>query len=134
DPARVWEAIPHVVRAGLGRRRSRALARVLGCRDRGGPEPFAAVEGATAPGFRATRVVPPREIELEGRHRFARYALTFRVVPRPGGATLSAETRAEFPGLRGKLYRALVVGSGGHVIVTRRILGGIARRAERSYK
>jgi hypothetical protein len=77
--------------------------------------------------------VAPREIALAGHHRFARYVLTFRVEPRDGSATLRAVTHAEFPGVRGALYRALVVGSGGHRFVTRRILKSIARRAERAH-
>jgi len=43
-----------------------------------------------------------------------------------------AETRAEFPGLQGSVYRALVIGTRGHVLVTRRILAAVQRRAERS--
>lgn len=130
DPTRVWEALPGGIAATLDHRRGRALAGLLGCRDRRPGKPFAAVEGATIPGFRATRVVAPREIALEGRHRFAHYLLTFRVEPSAGGATLWAETRAAFPGLRGRIYRWLVVGTGGHALVTRRILRRIARRAE----
>jgi hypothetical protein len=40
---------------------------------------------------------------------------------------LRAETHAAFPGLLGRLYRAAVIGSGGHRLVTRRLLRQIAR-------
>jgi hypothetical protein len=133
DSERVWRALPAALSAAFAHTRGSALARLLGCRDRGDGEQFAAVEGATIPGFRAARVDPPRELSLEGRHRFARYALAFRVVPRADGASIHAVTRAEFPGLHGALYRIVVVGSGGHSIVTKRILKSIARRAERAH-
>lgn len=132
DPIRVWEAIPEGIEAVFDRPRSRAIAGLLGCRDRNATRPFAAVAGATVPGFRAVRVRSPHEIALEGSHRFASYALTFAVEPDDGGATLRAVTHASFPGLRGALYRAAVIGSGGHRIFTRRILKSIARRAERT--
>ena len=132
DPIQVWDALPAGIAAAFDHGRGRAIAGLLGCRDRSAGEGFTAREGATIPGFRAVRVVTPREIALAGRHRFARYALTFRVEPREGGTTLRAVTHAEFPGVHGALYRALVVGTGGHRIVTRRILKAIARRAERA--
>jgi len=131
-PAQVWEVLPAGIAAVFDHPRGRALAGLLGCRERRAGKSFTAVEGATIPGFRVVRIVAQREIALEGRHRFARYLLTFRVEPRDGGTTLRAATRAEFPGVHGALYRALVVGSGGHRVVTRRILNSIARRAERA--
>ena len=133
DPLHVWEAIPEGIEAVFDRGRARALAGLLGCRDRRATRPFAAVAGSTVPGFRAVRVSSPRELALEGSHRFASYALTFVVEPDGGGAMLRAVTHAEFPGIRGALYRAAVIGSGGHRIVTRRILKSIARRAERAH-
>ena len=132
DTTRVWDAIPEGIAAVFDRGRGRALASLLGCRDRRAAQPFAAFEGATIPGFRAVRVRAPREIVLEGSHHFASYVLTFLVESQNGGSTLRAVTHAEFPGVRGALYRALVVGSGGHRLVTRRILKSIARRAERA--
>jgi hypothetical protein len=70
---------------------------------------------------------------LEGRHRYSRYSLAFEIEPRGTGSKIRAVTHADFPGLRGAMYRALVVESGGHRIVTRRILRSIARRAERAH-
>jgi hypothetical protein len=34
-----------------------------------------------------------------------------------------------FPGLHGRLYRLLVIGSGGHGVATRHILRSISRKA-----
>ena len=133
DPRRVWSALPGGIAAAFDRGRARALAGLLGCRERRADEPFAPIEGATIPGFRVARSDPPREIALEGRHRFSRYRLTFEIEPRGSGSRIRAVTHADFPGVRGSLYRALVVGSGGHRIVTRRILNSIARRAERAH-
>jgi len=117
------------------------VARALGCEDTAaaGPRPLAV--GAAIPGFHVALAQPPgngdadapAELALAGRHRFSRYALIFRVEPRPGGGSrLRAETRAEFPGLHGAAYRALVIGTRGHVLVTRHLLGAVKRRAERA--
>ena len=44
---------------------------------------------------------------------------------------LRAESRAAFPGARGAVYRMLLMGTGGHVLVTRRMLAAVKRSAER---
>lgn len=73
----------------------------------------------------------PRELELAGSHRFSRYALIFRLHElAPGQVQVRAETRAEFPGPPGAVYRALVIGTRGHVLAVRRLLAAIKRRAE----
>jgi hypothetical protein len=49
----------------------------------------------------------------------------------PGGGTrVTAQTWAAFPGIRGRLYRAMVIGSGGHRVVVRRMLRNIAAQAD----
>jgi hypothetical protein len=96
-----------------------------------GPRPLAA--GSTLPGFHVDAAERPRELALAGEHRFSTYALTFRLDGRNDGRTrLRAETRAAFPGPKGSAYRALVIGTRAHVVVTRRLLGAIKRRAERT--
>lgn len=74
---------------------------------------------------------PPAELVLAGRHRFSDYALIFRIQEGESGTTFRAETRARFPGLAGWLYRAMVIGSRGHVVVVRHILHRVRRRSER---
>ena len=82
------------------------------------------------PGF-AVSAAGDDEIVLEGRHHFSTYALVFRLDPdSPGTTCLRAETRASFPGLTGGVYRALVIGTRGHVLGTRRLLESVRRRAE----
>jgi hypothetical protein len=66
---------------------------------------------------------------LVGAHRFARYELAFEVRAAEGGAQVSARTSAEFPGAMGRVYRALVIGSGGHAIAVRGMLRRIRERA-----
>ena len=44
---------------------------------------------------------------------------------------MPAETRAEFPHLKGAIYKGLVIGTRMHVLATRRILAGVKRNAER---
>jgi hypothetical protein len=76
---------------------------------------------------------PANELALAGRHRFSTYLLTFRLEDgRRGGTTIVAETRAAFPGAKGAVYRALVIGTRMHVVVTRRLLTAAKRRAERA--
>ncbi|HEU4464546.1 MAG TPA: hypothetical protein VFS53_05830 [Gemmatimonadota bacterium] len=123
-PDEVWTALPDALRHAFGRSRASALARILRCEDRG---------GATLAGFHVAATDPPYRIALEGRHRFSRYRLAFEIEPGGGGSRIRAVTHAEFPGVRGAIYRALVVESGGHRIVTRKILKSIARRAERAH-
>ncbi|MFC6287201.1 hypothetical protein ACFP3Q_08880 [Nocardioides sp. GCM10027113] len=86
-----------------------------------------------APGFEVAEEVPNERLTLVGRHRFARYRLDFAVGPGPGVATiLRATTHADFPGLRGRAYRLLVVGSRGHVLAVRHMLREVQRRASLS--
>lgn len=127
-----WEALFPVLERRFGGPLPRRFARALGC---------AQVEvsgdlrhpGGTLPGFVVARSVPSALLALLGAHRFARYALVFRVDRLPGERSrLRAETRAEFPGIRGRLYRTAVIGSRGHVLVVRRLLRAVRRRAERS--
>lgn len=94
------------------------------------------VEGATTfPGFRTATAIPPRELTLLGRHRFSSYTLTFRLdEAEPGGVRLRAETRATFPGPAGGLYRLLVLGTGTHARLTRRLLTTVRLRAERPWR
>lgn len=132
-PEEVWTALPEALNAAFHRSRARWCAAILGCDERGGEGAFDAGSGETLAGFRVARSEPPRRLALEGRHRFSRYRLTFEIEPGGAGSRVRAVTHAEFPGLRGALYRAAVVGSGGHRIVTRRILKSIARRAERAH-
>ena len=72
-------------------------------------------------------------LALAGEHSRAKYAIVFKIDLLPGQRSrIRLETRAEFRGTRGKLYRAGVIGSGGHVVVVRRLLRSIKRRAEKS--
>ena len=108
------------------------VARALGCADvaRTGPRPLEV--GSTLPGFHVVRADPGRALWLAGRHRFSRYALMFGMDEAgPGRTRLRAQTRAEFPGPHGAAYRALVIGTRGHVLAVRRMLAGIKRGAER---
>lgn len=128
---RTWEALLRTVDGTLASGRAARGARLLGCEDAeaAGPRPLA--PGATIPGFHVEVAERPRELALAGAHRFSRYALIFRLDPGDGVTRLRAETRARFPGLRGRAYRALVIGSRMHVVVTRRLLAAVKRRAER---
>jgi hypothetical protein len=86
--------------------------------------------GAAMPGFGVADAVPGDRLVLAGRHRFSDYALIFLLAGEPGGTRLSARTHARFPGIRGGLYRTLVIRSGAHRVLVRRMLRGIRRAAE----
>jgi hypothetical protein len=65
---------------------------------------------------------------MAGRHRFSRYALVFRLTESANGqTTVAARSYAEFPGPHGRVYRALVIGPGAHVVATNQILRAIRR-------
>jgi hypothetical protein len=127
-PERVWDAVSDAAVGAFGSPVAALFARVIGCTDTavvpgadGGP-PSAVV------GFRLAEARRPSLLILRGEHRFSSYELKFVVTP----GTLRAETRAVFPGPAGRVYRAAVIGTGAHVVVTRRLLRAIKRRAERS--
>lgn len=108
-------------------------ARLLGCEDTvaSGPRPLAT--GSSLPGFHVENAEPGKALALVGRHRFSDYALIFRLEEAGDGATtVRAETRARFPGVKGSVYKTLVIRTRGHVLVTRRLLAAIKQRAERA--
>jgi hypothetical protein len=99
-----------------------ALVRVLGAVPAERPGDWNGdLAGATPPGFAVASAQRPQRLELRGRHRFASYApLVFVIEP----GRVRAQTFAVSPGIRGRLYRALVIGSGGHGVATRRCCAG----------
>lgn len=130
--AEVWRALTEVVELAFSGSGRALLARVLRCADAtsSGPRPLDV--GSTMPGFRVNAAVAGSELALAGRHRFSRYALVFRLEALGEDSTrLVAETRAEFPGVAGRAYRSLVIGTRGHVLVVRSTLAGVRRRSER---
>jgi hypothetical protein len=111
----VWSALRRYVDSTLGVSARNPLARILGT------DPPA--------GFEVEHEVPGEQLDLAGRHRFSRYRLVFGLVDADNGIQLSARTYAEFPGLRGQAYRALVIGTRLHVVATNQILRSIRRAA-----
>lgn len=89
---------------------------------------------ATVPfGFVLEEAAEPQRFALKGRHWFATYRLVFELGDLSNGATrLAAQTWAAFPGFKGRVYRALVIGSGGHRVVVRRMLNRISALADPS--
>jgi len=128
-PGVVWQALLRTVERMTAGGAAPRYARAVGCADTesGGPRPLEV--GSTVPGFHVAVLIPERQLVLAGSHRFSDYELVFRLEPLGGVRTrLVAETRAEFPGLKGRAYRALVIGTRMHVLVTRRVLRSVARR------
>lgn len=133
SPAEVWDALMRTVQHASEARSGARISRVLGCEDTV-TEGVAGEIGSTLPGFVVTRSVRPAVLALMGSHRFSHYALIFTILEKPSGLMLlSAQTRAEFPGRKGRVYRQLVIGSRGHVLVTTQLLRQVRRRAERAH-
>jgi hypothetical protein len=127
-----WTALLRVVEGTVSAGGAPRFARLLGCADTeaAGPRPLAT--GSALPGFHVDSAERPAELALAGSHRFSNYALIFRLEQLGEGSTrVRAETRAEFPHLKGAVYKGLVIGTRMHVLATRRILAGVKRNAER---
>jgi hypothetical protein len=130
-PGAVWEALLAATAEFTSRPGGVRAARALGCAQTE-PSGEPGEIGSTIPGFVVARAVHPAVLALMGEHRFSRYALIFTATETTTGLVrLSAETRAVFPGRRGAAYRALVIGTGGHVLATNSFLRSVRRRAER---
>ncbi|WP_205649337.1 SRPBCC family protein [Agromyces sp. LHK192] len=112
-PRVVAEAYARLVGAEPNRRAGRALA-----------------EGSTMAGFRVVDAQDARRVRFAGRHRFSTYALEYVIEPHGDGCTLAARSFAEFPGRAGRVYRALVIGTGMHALLLSRQLAGLKRRAD----
>jgi hypothetical protein len=129
----VWPALLRTVERMTAGRAAPRYARAVGSVDTeaGGPRPLEV--GSTVPGFHVADLIVERLLVLRGSHHFSDYALAFRLEPLGGVRTrLVAETRAEFPGLKGSAYRALVIGTRMHVLAVRRVLNGVERRVGRT--
>jgi hypothetical protein len=125
DADDVWMALGRMLARTRGPMTTAAL-RLLGARPvRAAGDPLQT--GSTVSGFAVAHAERARELVLEGRHRFSRYALTFRLEPDGAGTVVHAESRAVFPGAPGWAYRKAVIGSGGHVIAVRALLTTVAK-------
>lgn len=112
----VWAALEAYVDTSLSAAERNPVTRLLGTEPRAG--------------FEISESVRPRTLALAGRHRFSDYRLVFQLIDTTDGATqLHAETFAAFPGVRGQLYRALVVGTRVHAVATDHILRSVRRRS-----
>lgn len=109
---RVWAALRRYTTSFIGISGGSPLARVLGTVPRSG--------------FGVADEVPRDRLTLAGRHRFSRYELVFDLQDAADDSTvLCATTYAAFPGPHGRVYRALVIGTGAHVVATGRILRAV---------
>ena len=82
----------------------------------------------SARAFPRRESAPPATLELAGAHRFARYALRFELLRTSGGTRVRAITHAEFFPGAGRVYRALVIGSGAHAQIVKRFLRRLGSR------
>ena len=124
----VWRSLLGMPDAMISSR----FARLLGCADSEASGPRPLTEGSIVPGFRVVTAAAPSELALAGRHHFSDYLLVFRLDElAPDRTRIRAESRAAFPVVRGAVYRMLLLGTGGHVLVTRRMLAAVKRNAER---
>jgi hypothetical protein len=111
----VWKSVVQYAH-GLTQSEHRLLGAALGAEPRSG--------------FEISHQIDGERLELSGRHHFARYRLVFALAEQATGTLkLSAISYAVFPGARGRLYRALLLGSRGHVLAVRHMLRAISRQA-----
>jgi hypothetical protein len=129
----VWPALVSALRTDFGVVGTAGLASLLGLvpAEWRGDWRGALRVGDSLPGFAVTEHEPPGRLVLEGRHRFSRYALVLLLEETSGHTTVRAQTWAEFPGVSGRAYRALVIGTGGHRVAVWRLLRTVARRVRR---
>ena len=110
----VWRALDSLATRLVERRASRLVSILLR------PEPPG--------GFGRGDLEHGHGLALTGRHRFAGYRLTFELDDEGEGNTrLTAITHASFPGIKGRAYRTLVIGSRGHILAVRRMLQSVER-------
>lgn len=129
--ARTWEALRSVLRGALGGTPPPGFvgAMRLEPADRRGDWGTPIEIGSALPGFEVRELREHEHLALVGRHRFSRYALVFDLDEIEGGTRLRAQSWAAFPGLLGRGYRALVIGSRMHRLVVRRLLRRVVERA-----
>src|SRR5690242_11976951 len=100
DPEQVWVALGRML-SGSDSALTAIVMRLLRARPgRAAGDPLR--EGSTLPGFAVTKAVRPDVVRLEGRHRFSRYVLTFRLRSDGDATIVTAESRGEFPGATGR--------------------------------
>jgi hypothetical protein len=130
-PGHAWSALVATLRTDLGGTAPVPVTRALGVEpaQRRGDWRGTVHVGDTLPGFAVAEIRAPRYLALEGHHRFSRYELAFELTGEGNNCTLLARTRALFPGLTGRAYRALVIGTGAHRLIVRRLLRNVARRS-----
>jgi hypothetical protein len=85
-----------------------------------------------SPFFWLHEATPLTCLALDGEHPFSVYKLVFELADEgPQRTRLTARTWAHFPGMSGRTYRALVIGTGAHRVAVRRMLRRIAAEAMR---
>lgn len=126
----VWAALIVTIGSSFSGAGGRQFARLLGCDPKEISGWSSPAPGSSIPGFTVAAMERPVLIVLSGRHRFSEYVLIFRIDDIDGVIRCRAESRARFPGRRGRLYRNAVIGSGGHQLLVRRMLRSIKGRAE----
>jgi hypothetical protein len=132
-PEQVWEALLTTLRRQFRGGLPRPLTAAWGLQEtaRRGDWKGGVAVGDAITGFAVAAVQPFRLLALRGRHRFSRYELRFEPEPSTSGTVLlTAVTSAVFPGVHGRIYRLLVIGTGGHRVAVRRMLGGVAANAD----
>lgn len=132
SPEAVWHALG-VVMPTMTRELPRWLSNAWGLEHTKllGSWPHPGV-GDTMVVFSVAESEPPNVLVLRGSHRFSTFELRFQIqASSPEWSQISALTFAEFPGLKGQIYKTLVIRSRGHAVVAKRMLKAIAARAER---
>ena len=116
DRDAVWQAV-RTCAGRLSDSPHAALGRLLGA------EPVS--------GFRIADELEGESVTLEGRHHFASYRLILETYAHGGSSTeLRVRSLADFRGASGQVYRALLMGTRGHVLAVRHLIRTVRRMAE----
>jgi hypothetical protein len=133
DPWLTWRSLHELLEQSRKSKGRKLVARVVGCDAAHGNSASLQAVGATLPGFSVAVVDAPARLDLAGSHHWARYCLSYRLEElRSGETRLVAQTRAEFPGLSGDVFQAIVIGTRLHVVAVRAAMRSVKDQAESS--
>lgn len=121
--ADVWRALTRKL-AGWNTPAAAAYAWATGASPRRGTGRFPEL-GSTLPGFSVRDAEAPHRLALAGSHHFSHYTMAFLLEGTGEQTLIRARSHAAFPGLLGRGYRAVVIDSGAHRAVTRRLLHSV---------
>ena len=129
SPDAVYAAVWKVLRRSFTGRMAAIYGRLMKCQPPRAVLTAQPEVGISAfRGFAVTNAAAPTLLHIAGSHRCAQYCIEIALTRVETGTVLAVTTRAAFPGVHGRVYRAFVIGSRGHVLAMRGLLRAVARQ------